>query len=58
MFHGLDINIAIASAVTAGGRMWMSILKNNPLFKLYYSDTDSVAIDRPLPSFMVGSAFN
>jgi hypothetical protein len=56
MFHGVDINIAIASAVTAGGRMWMSTIKNNPLFKLYYSDTDSAAIDRPLPSFMVGEA--
>ena len=58
MFHqvGVDINIAIASAVTAGGRMWMSTLKNNPLFKLYYSDTDSAAIDRPLPSYMVGAA--
>lgn len=56
MFHGVDINIAIASAVTAGGRMWMSTLKNNPLFKLYYSDTDCAVVDKPLPSFMVGEA--
>jgi hypothetical protein len=56
MFHGLEINIAIASAVTAGGRMWMSTLKNNPNFKLYYSDTDSAVIDKPLPEFMVGDA--
>jgi len=54
MFHGLDVNIAIASAITAGGRMWMSIFKNNPEFNLYYSDTDSVVIDRPLPDHMVG----
>jgi len=56
MFHGLDVNIAIASAVTAGGRMWMTYFKNNPLYKIYYSDTDSAAINKPLPSFMVGSA--
>jgi hypothetical protein len=34
--------------------MWMSVLKNNPLFNLYYSDTDSVVIDKELPQFMVG----
>ena len=56
MFHGLDVNIAIASAITAGARMWMSTIKNNPNFNLYYSDTDSAVTDRPLPSFMVGSA--
>jgi len=53
-YHGLDVNIAIASAISGGARMWMSILKNNPLFKLYYSDTDSGVIDAPLPSFLVG----
>jgi len=55
MFHGLDVNIAIASAITGGARMWMSTIKNNPNFKLFYSDTDNVVIDRPLPSFMIGS---
>ena len=55
MYHGLDVNIAIASAITAGARMWMSHLKNNPEFNLYYSDTDSIVIDKPLPSFMVGN---
>ena len=54
MYHGLDVNIAIASAITGGARMWMSVLKNNPLFNLYYSDTDSVVIDKELPQFMVG----
>jgi len=32
MYHGQDVNIAIASAITSGARMWMSTLKNNPLF--------------------------
>ena len=56
MFHGLNVNIAIASSVTAGARMWMSTIKNNPNFNLYYSDTDSAVVDRPLPSYMVGGA--
>jgi hypothetical protein len=54
MYHGLDVNIAIASAITGGARMWMSTLKNNPNFNLYYSDTDSAVTDRPLPEFLVG----
>lgn len=33
-----------------------SVLKNHPKFNLYYSDTDSGAIDAPLPDFMVGPA--
>jgi DNA polymerase type B, organellar and viral len=55
MYHGIDVNIAIASAITGGARMWMSILKNNPLFKLFYSDTDSAVVDRPLPDELVGN---
>ena len=55
IFHGLDVNIAIASAITGGARIWMSVFKNNSNFNLYYSDTDNVVTDKPLPSFMVGS---
>jgi len=54
MYHGQDINIAIASAVTGGARVHMSCLKNNPDFNLYYSDTDSGVTDKPLPSHLVG----
>jgi hypothetical protein len=50
----MDINIAIGSAITAGARVHMSQFKNNPLFNLYYSDTDSGVIDSPLPSCLVG----
>ena len=52
LYHGLEVNIAVASSITAGARMWMSFLKNNPKFNLYY--TDSAIIDKPLPDFMVG----
>jgi DNA polymerase type B, organellar and viral len=59
LFHGLDVNVAIASAVTAGGRMWMSNFKNNPNFTLYYSDTDSIfvvfLVDDALPESMIGN---
>jgi hypothetical protein len=34
--------------------MWMSVIKNNPNYNLFYSDT--AIIDKPLPDFMVGNA--
>jgi len=37
-----NVNIAIASAITATARVNMSKYKNNPNFKLYYTDTDSL----------------
>jgi DNA polymerase elongation subunit (family B) len=33
----------------------MSQFKNNPNFKLYYSDTDSIYIDRPLDESFISS---
>ena len=56
LYHGQDVNIALASAITAGARVYMSYFKNNPNFNLYYSDTDSAAIDKPLPAELIGSA--
>jgi len=38
-------SIAIAAAITAEARIFMSIFKNNPHIKLYYSDTDSIFIN-------------
>jgi len=55
IFHGTEVNVAIASAITAEARIHMSLFKNNPDFKLYYSDTDSVVINKPLPESMVGN---
>uniref|UniRef100_UPI0031F33F7F hypothetical protein n=1 Tax=Russula emetica TaxID=152958 RepID=UPI0031F33F7F len=51
--HNVSINIA--SAITAYARIHMSQFKNNPNFRLYYSDTDSIYIDRPLPDYLVNS---
>lgn len=48
-----NVSIAIASGITSYARIHMSYFKNNPNFKLYYTDTDSIYIDRPLPDYMV-----
>lgn len=34
----------------------MSQFKNNPLYTLFYTDTDSIIIDKPLDSCLVSSA--
>lgn len=54
-YHGLDTNIAIAAAITSYARVTMSAFKNSSLFILYYSDTDSIFIDRELPEAFVGN---
>jgi len=54
-FETHNINIAIAAAVTAYARIHMSQFKNNPNINLYYSDTDSIYIDSPLPEYLVSS---
>ena len=46
IMYGLNVNIAIASAITSYSRILMSSFKNNSNFTLYYSETDSLIIDR------------
>lgn len=48
LYSGSDINIAIASSITAGGRVYLSHRKLDPNHNVYYSDTDSIILDRPL----------
>jgi len=43
-----NISIPIASAITALGRIHMSLFFNNPLFKLFYTDTDCIFVDKDL----------
>jgi len=51
-----NVNIAIASAVTAYARIHMSQFKNNNLLpRLFYSDTDSLYFDGPLPHHFISS---
>jgi hypothetical protein len=54
-YHGTDVNVAVASAITAYARIHMSQFKNNPDYKLYYSDTDSIVTNKPLPEHMIGT---
>ena len=49
-FQNNNINIAIASAISAYARIHMTQFKNNPNFNLYYTDTDCIFIDTPLPN--------
>jgi hypothetical protein len=49
-----NVNIAIASAVTAYARIHMSQFKNNQILpRLFYSDTDSLYFEGPLPDYFV-----
>jgi hypothetical protein len=50
-----NVNISIASAITAYARVHMSQFKNNPNFILYYTDTDSVYVNKPLPDHLISS---
>jgi hypothetical protein len=51
-----NVNIAIASAITAYARIHMSQFKGNSLLPtLYYSDTDSLYFDGPLSDSFIDS---
>lgn len=45
----ININVAISSAITAYARAYMYRFKTMPGYTLYYSDTDSIDLDKPLP---------
>jgi hypothetical protein len=47
-------NVAIASAVTAYGRIIMNKYKTLPGYIIYYTDTDSIFVNKVLPDHMVG----
>src|ERR1700742_2577751 len=49
-----NVNVSIAAAITAYGRIVMSYYKNRDDFNLFYSDTDCIDIDKPLDSYLVG----
>jgi len=51
----LNISVAISLAVTAMARVHMSQFKTMKDITLYYSDTDSIDIDKPLPDEFIGS---
>lgn len=51
-----NISVSIASAITAYARIHMSQFKNTPDYDLFYSDTDSIVTNKPLPDAKVGKA--
>ena len=54
IFNDLNISVPIAAAVVAYGRMKLNSLKNISGQKVYYSDTDSLIIDKSMNSELVG----
>lgn len=50
-----NINIAIAAATTAYARIFMSQFKNNPKYKIYYTDTDSIFIGAALDDNLISN---
>jgi hypothetical protein len=50
-----NVSISIAAAITAYARIHMSQFKNNPDFILYYTDTDSIYTNKPLPDHMISN---
>jgi hypothetical protein len=50
-----NINVGIASAITAYSRILMSQFKNNLNINLYYSDTDSIYTDSDLDESFISS---
>src|SRR5882757_676034 len=50
----LNISIPISLVITAAARVHMSQFKNNLNYTLYYSDTDSNNINKPLPDNFIG----
>jgi hypothetical protein len=51
----LNISIPISLTVTAAARVYMSKFKNMKDLSIYYTDTDSIDIDKPLDPKYVGS---
>jgi DNA polymerase type B, organellar and viral len=51
----LNISVPISAAVTACARIHMSKFKTMDNFTLYYSDTDSIDINKPLDNKYIGS---
>ena len=53
-FKKVKSNVALASAVTSYGRIGMIKYKTMPGYEVYYTDTDSIFVNKPLPTEMIG----
>jgi hypothetical protein len=52
----ISVSVSIASAITSYARIFMSKFKNNPDFKLYYSDTDSLFVEGTISDNFIGKS--
>lgn len=49
-----NVCVAISAAITSYGRIFMSQFLADPDITIYYTDTDSVWVDKPLDPSVVG----
>ena len=56
MNKSVKSNVAISAAVTAYARIEMMKYKVDPSYKIYYTDTDSIFLNKPLPDYLVGES--
>ena len=54
-FFGSNVCVAVSAAVTAQARLFMHDFKNKYYNNLFYTDTDSIAINKELDSNFVGT---
>lgn len=53
-YTSFDISVGVASAITAYSRVIMTQFKNLPDNKMFYTDTDSAVMEKPLDDYLVG----
>ena len=51
-------NVAISAAVTAYARIEMIKFKTDPSYNIFYTDTDSIFINKPLPDYLIGDGLD
>lgn len=52
----MDISIGISASITAYARIYMNQFLQNPNYKVFYTDTDSIVTDKPIDSKYIGTA--
>lgn len=52
--NNFKVNVSIASAITSYARIFMSKFLADNNIKVYYTDTDSIYVDKPLPEEFIG----
>lgn len=54
IINNFKVNIYIASAITSYARIYMSKFLGDSNLVIYYTDTDSIDVDKPLPDEFIG----